>query len=545
LVDGMSAGPEQGGAVKAALWAFIGLIVVENVLWRASGWLGCRTTIAVGRDIRLDLFSHLSGHSMRFFSERFGGALGHRVTGTAGRFGALVNTMVWRIAPPCVEFLGALIVFTTVNGYMALAMTAFVVMVTIGLAITGERSQPLHQDYANKAGEAGGDIVDVVSNIWTVKAFSAVGLERNRLKGTFDREADAQARSWMHMERTRVAHDVLLSLMAAAMLTWAVTLWTESMITSGDVVVMSALTFRILHGSRDLALSWVDIVQHMSFIRETLAEIGKPHEVADAPLATELPVIRGEIALKNVSFGYSGGPTIIKEFSLDIPQGLKVGIVGPSGAGKSTLLCLIQRLHDVERGDILIDGRSVKSVTQDSLRSALGVVPQDVALFHRSVMENIRVARPRASDEEVRAAARAAHCDGFISELQHGYDTFVGERGTKLSGGQRQRIGIARVFLKDPPIVLLDEATSSLDTATEQEIQRELSSLMEGRTVLAVAHRFSTISEFDRIVVIEDGRIVEDGAPVELLKSSRGIYTAMWQRQAIWSADTSRELVET
>ena len=214
-----------------------------------------------------------------------------------------------------------------------------------------------------------------------------------------------------------------------------------------------------------------------------------------------------------------------------VPACQTVGIVGPSGAGKSTLLHLLQRLYDPDEGEVLIDDQPVAGVAQDSLRAALAVVPQEVSLLHRSVMENIRFARPGASDEEVHAAARAAGCDSFVRRLAQGYDTLVGERGTKLSGGQRQRIGIARAFLKDAPIIVLDEATSALDTASELEIQRALARLVRGRTVVAVAHRLSTLSSFDRILVVDEGRIVEDGTADELRRRG-GLFAAMWRLQA-------------
>ena len=234
---------------------------------------------------------------------------------------------------------------------------------------------------------------------------------------------------------------------------------------------------------------------------------------------------------RDVSFSYGSGRGAIRGVDLQIPPGQKVGIVGPSGAGKSTLVHLLQRLHDVQGGEVLIDGQPVAAVTQDSLRAALAVVPQDIVLFHRSVRENIRFARPEATDAEVYAAAQAAFCDGFIRALPEGYDTMVGERGAKLSGGQRQRIGIARAFLKDAPIVVLDEATSALDTASELEIQRSIVRLMRGRTVIAVAHRLSTLVGFDRIVVMQDGQVVEDGTAAELRRRG-GLFDRMWRLQA-------------
>jgi ATP-binding cassette subfamily B protein len=280
-----------------------------------------------------------------------------------------------------------------------------------------------------------------------------------------------------------------------------------------------------------MALSLVDMVQQFGYIDETLRVIGQPQSVCDGPNAPDLKSRGGTIEFRDVSFAYGGGRDAVHDIDLRIPAGQKIGIVGPSGAGKSTLIHILQRLYDVQKGEIVIDGQSIRSVTQDSLRTALSVVPQEISLFHRTVMENIRFGRPDATDEEVFAAARAAYCDGFVRSLPDGYETVVGERGMKLSGGQRQRIGIARAFLKDAPIIILDEATSALDTESEMEVQKALVRLMRDRTVIAVAHRLSTLTAFDRIIVMMGGRIVEDGTAMDL-RQQRGLFDRMWRLQA-------------
>lgn len=536
LVDAMS-GVGWGQAYKGhgaawiALGGFLGLIAIESVMWRISGILGCRATVRVGVDVRLDLFDYLSTQSMRFFADNMAGSLGQRITATSGNFGALIHTVVWRISPPTIDFFGALIVFTTVDWRMALALAVFVSLVTTGLILFGQRGRPLHRNFADRAGTAAGEMVDVISNMWAVKAFSARGREGNRLATLFRREANAQVASWMYTEKTRVIHDVALCLMAGTMLVWAVYSWSVGRITPGDVVVVSALTFRILHGSRDLALAMVDGVQQFGFIEETLRVVGQPRSVVDAPNARPLQVEGGAIELRSVGFSYGRKGVALHDMTLTIPAGQKLGVVGPSGAGKSTLIQLLQRLHDPQSGEIRIDGQPITEVTQDSLRAAIAVVPQDTTLFHRTILENIRFGRPNATDEEVYAAAKAAFCDDFIRALPDGYLTRVGERGVKLSGGQRQRIGIARAFLKNAPILILDEATSALDTESEMEIQRALTKLMHGRTVIALAHRLSTLSAFDRIIVLNKGHIVEDGSIGELRRRG-GLFDRMWKLQS-------------
>jgi ATP-binding cassette subfamily B protein len=319
-------------------------------------------------------------------------------------------------------------------------------------------------------------------------------------------------------------------LMAGGMLTWAILLWRQGSVTTGDVVIVSALTFRILHGSRDLALALVGTAQQFGVINECLNVIAQPHEVKDPEHNGKLHAALGNIRFENVDYTYPDGRQVFRNFNLDIPAGQKIGLVGPSGAGKSTLISLIQRLDDVQAGRILIDSQPITEVTQDSLRARIAVVPQDIALFHRSVLENIRYGRPEATDKDVYKAARDAYCDDFIRELPQGYDTIVGERGVRLSGGQRQRLGIARAFLKNAPILILDEATSALDTQSEREIQMALAELMRGRTVVAIAHRLSTVASFDRIVVLVDGRIAEDGPP-SILREEGGVFGDLWRLQ--------------
>jgi ATP-binding cassette subfamily B protein len=526
------AGPkESNGSAWTILALFIGLIAVESILWRATGWLVCRTTVGIGVDMRLDLFDYLNGQPMRYFAENLAGSLGQRITSTAGNFGALTNTVVWRVLPPSIDFVGALVVFALVDGRMMAALALFVVLATGGLILFGERGRDRHRVYASYANSVGGGLIDVISNMWAVKAFSARSREWDRLSGDFKIEAAAQRASMMYSEKARLIHDVSLWAMAGLMLSWCLRLWSGGWITPGDVVVVSTLTFRILHGSREMALSLVDMVQQFGYIDDTLRVIGQPQSVVDIPGARDLKHRGGSVEFRDVSFAYGDGRDAVHGIRLKISAGEKIGIVGPSGAGKSTLVHLLQRLYDVQGGEILIDGQSIQTVTQDSLRMALAVVPQEITLFHRSVMENIRFGRPDATDEEVLAAARAANCDGFVRLMPRGYDMIVGERGMKLSGGQRQRIGIARAFLKDAPIIILDEATSALDTESEMQIQRSLARLMRGRTVIAVAHRLSTLTTFDRIVVMMGGRIVEDGTAADLRRQG-GLFGRMWQLQA-------------
>jgi len=531
LVDAMAQGTADRASANVwwPLGLFIGLIVTENVFWRLGGWLGCRTVVASVVDIRVDLFKHLTGHPMRYFTEHFAGSLGNRISALGAAAGSIYGGLAWKIVPPIVDFLGAVVVLFTVGWQMAVALIVFVAIVAALITGFGIRGRAKHQRFAAQSARVGGELVDAVSNVWTIKAFSARDREAERLAHEIGYEARAQRRSWMYLEKARVMHDICLSVMAGGMLIWAIQLWIGGSVTAGDVVLVSALTFRILHGSRDLALALVDATQQLGAIDDTLRIIVQPHGLEDTD--TQLMLAEGDITFERIRFAYPGRGVVFEDLDLHIPAGQKVGVVGSSGAGKSTLINLIQRLDDVQSGRILIDGQDIRSVSQDSLREKIAVVPQETALFNRSIRENIRYGRPDASDEEVVAAARSAFCDGFIRELPQGYDTLVGERGVMLSGGQRQRLGIARAFLKDAPILILDEATSALDTQFEAEIQAALNNLVHNRTVVAVAHRLSTLSSFDRIIVLRDGRIVEDGPPQEL-RSRGGEFDALWRMQA-------------
>jgi ATP-binding cassette subfamily B protein len=529
LVDAMTA---DTGAVWMALVLFTSVIGVEQVLWRLGGLAGSRAWVAVGVDMRLDLFSYLSGHAHRYFQDQFAGALANRISATATAAQAIEAALAWNIMPPCAAILCAIAILLTVQWPIAAVLTAAVGVVAGALIYFGRRGQPLHQAYADHFSATGGEIVDLVSNAWVVKAFSTIGRERRRLASRLGIEAQAHRQSLVYLERLRLGHGLTVWLLTAGMLGWAIALWTAGRASAGDVVVISALSFTVLHCSRDLALALFNLALHYGQIADALHAIAVPHEIPDAPHAPALLRHTGTIGFEGVSFAYGGGPRVLETIALRVPAGQKLGIVGPSGVGKSTLLALVQRLYEPQHGRILIDGQDIVGVTQDSLRAAMAVVPQEISLFHRSVLENIRYGCPDAGDDRVIADAKAACCHGFVQALPDGYDTVVGERGLKLSGGQRQRIGIARAILKDAPIVLLDEATSALDSESELEVQRALAELMRGRTVLAVAHRLSTLAAFDRIVVIKDGRIIEDGAPAELRKR-QGFFSAAWARQGV------------
>jgi ATP-binding cassette, subfamily B, bacterial len=530
LVDVLGIHHPAAYKLWTAVAVLLALVAGDNMLWRLAGWVSTYAFVAVGGDIRLDLFNHLSGQGTRYFVERLPGALAGRITAAANAAWTIENALTWTTIPPGTAVIGSILVLGTINWHLTAVLMVVVAGLGVSIARLASHGSHLHQSFAGHAAHVSGDLADIVSNIGLVRAFGAERREQDRLSSKIQDEMQAQRASLRSLEVLRLLHAVSVFIVTAGVLVWSVELWRRGKISTGDVVLTTTLGFTVLHASRDFAMALVDMVQQFAKLGEAVQELGLPHEMQDAADARPLVVRGGAIQFEHVSFRYPSGQQVLKDFNLEVPAGQKVGLVGRSGAGKSTIIALLQRLYDPDSGAVLIDGQNIAHVTQESQRASIAVVQQEISLFHRSLLENLRYGRPDASDEEVFRAVEAAHCTEFINSLPQGFDTMVGERGMKLSGGQRQRLAIARAFLMDAPIVVLDEATSSLDTESEQSIQEALSRLFKGRTVIAIAHRLSTLDAFDRIVVLERGRIVEDGAPRRLLQT-RGLYSRMYGRQ--------------
>ncbi|HYB70062.1 MAG TPA: ABC transporter ATP-binding protein [Candidatus Bathyarchaeia archaeon] len=530
LVDRLAGRP----GAQAHIWGAFGVLVVliagDILLWRVAGVISSFAFVGVTGDVRRDLFRYLTGHAPSYFLDRLPGALTSRITATANAVFTLETMTMWNVLPPCLATLTAVALLSTVNVVMTLVMATVAVVVACALFRLAAKGEPLHRGFADHAAAVDGEMIDIVGNMPLVRAFGGLGREQRRFEAVIGREMTARRRSLLYIERVRLTHAVTTIAFTVALLAWAIVLWQRGEASTGDVVLVTTLGFTILYATRDLAVALVDVTQHRARLAEALATILVPYTLRDHAAAAPLDDRRGSVAFEGVQFRYPGGHAVFTSFALRIPAGQRVGLVGASGAGKSTLLALLQRFYDVQGGRVLIDGRDITRITQDSLREAIAVVPQDVSLFHRSVLENIRYGRPEASDSEVLEAAEAAQCRDFIEALPQGINTIVGDRGIKLSGGQRQRLAIARALVKDAPILLLDEATSELDIDSEEAIRIALERLMRGRTVIAVAHRLSTLRDFDRIVVLRAGRIVQDGPPDELLRGP-GAYRELVQRE--------------
>jgi ATP-binding cassette subfamily B protein len=531
LVDVLST-RDTGGAWRA-YGLLTGFVIADNTSWRVGGWMATHGFVAVTGDMRRDLFEHLTGHAPAYFADRQPGTLAGRITATANAIYQVENTFAWSVLPPALAVSFSIAVLGTISGTMAVVLVFTAALLGIFLARMAASGRHLHRHYASTAAAVDGELVDVINNMPLVRAFGATLRERERFASSVDNEMRARGASLRYLERLRQLHAGATALLTAGLLAWAILLWLHRSASTGDVVLVTTLGFTILHGTRDLSVALVDTVQHVARLAEALATLLLPHEMTEGSDARELAQPRGCVQFRGVTYAYPGTPyPVLRNFNLLVQPGTKLGLVGRSGSGKSTALALLQRMREVQAGRILIDSEDIAMLTDASLRAAISVVPQDVSLFYRSVLENIRYGRPDADDAAVRDAARDAGCLDFINTLPDGFDTMVGDRGTKLSGGQRQRLAIARAFLRNAPILLLDEATSSLDSESEQAVQNALQRVMQGRTVIAVAHRLATLRDFDRVVVLNRGRIVQDGAPRELERVP-GLYRELLSRQAM------------
>lgn len=486
--------------------------------------------------IRWQAHWHVVRQSWAFFQNDFAGRISNRVMQTGASVRSTLTatiTTVWYIM---VYGASAVALTARVDLWLAVPVLLWFAAYAVLLVYFVPRMRERSKASSIARSTLMGRIVDSYTNILTVKLFARARDEDRYVRDAVDDHVDYFLASQRLLTVFGALLDALNALLIAGGGALALLLWRHGEVEVGAIAMVLPLTLQLTNMSRQIASRITDIFEDIGVVQEGMLTIAQPLQLPDPVDARPLAVRAGRIEFKNVSFGYGREAGVLKNFNLTIHPGEKIGLVGRSGAGKSTVVNLLLRFFPLEDGAILIDGQDISGLSQESLRAQISVVTQDTSLLHRSIGENIRYGRPQASDEEVVRAAKLAHAHDFIGELQdwqdrRGYEAHVGERGVKLSGGQRQRIAIARVILKDAPVLVFDEATSALDSEVEAAIQSSLGTLMQGKTVIAIAHRLSTIAKMDRLVVLEHGRIIEQGSHHALIEKD-GHYAALWRRQA-------------
>jgi ATP-binding cassette, subfamily B, heavy metal transporter len=483
------------------------------------------------RRLTENVFAHLHALSLRFHLERKTGGVTKIIERGTKSIDTMLYFLLFNIAPTAVELLAVCIIFYIKFGPGLVAVTIGVVAlyITFTRLVTIWRTQ-LRRDMVDLDTTAYSHAVDSLLNFETVKYFNAEAREAQRFSRSVSSWAQAAVKSENSLALLNVGQALLTNAMMAGAMGYTVWGWSEGMFTVGDVVLVNALLMQLFRPLDFLGTVYRTIQQGLIDMEAMFDLIDTPAEIVDAENAPALTVPHGAVQFENVDFGYDADRQILHGLNLDVPAGTKLAIVGPSGAGKSTIARLLFRFYDVTSGRIMIDRQDIAKVRQDSLRAAIGIVPQDTVLFNDTIGYNIAYGRDGASQADIEAAAKGAAIHDFIMSLEHGYQTRVGERGLKLSGGEKQRVAVARALLKDPPILILDEATSALDSRTEAEIQATLERAEQGRTTIIIAHRLSTIVDADEIVVLEQGQIAERGSHAALI-AKQGLYAEMWARQ--------------
>jgi len=527
LVDALALKDE---AMWRYAFTYVGIFALSTLCWRSSGYLGMLWHTNARSESAVVLYDYLSKHSSHYFSNRFAGSLATKVTNASNGINHMLGKVLWDFLPTILRLLLSIIIAWLAKPLLAAILGAWAIGFLILNAILVKKKAVLSKHSAEAYTRLKGQMVDILTNIRVVHQFARRPEEVERVEGFVGNFKHKVIKSWRYSEHVLVLNNGLQIILMGIMMFFALHLLQQDALSIGEVVMVIQLTWGILDSLLFIGSSMNSMMESYGEVQEALDVILHEHEVVDAKTAEPLEVAQGAIKLENVTFEYEPGRPIFKNFSLEIPAGQKVGLVGESGAGKSTLTQLLLRMYDVQEGTIYVDGKDISVHNLAGLRKSISFVPQMSHLFHRSIKDNILYGDPSSPEEEVILAAKRARAHEFIEGLSEGYDTLVGERGVKLSGGQAQRVSIARSMLKNAPILILDEATSSLDSESERQVQDALLELIENKTVIAIAHRLSTLLAMDRILVLEDGKIVEDGTHSQLLEIG-GTYARLWKHQ--------------
>lgn len=525
------AGEAMAQALIAVLTLMIGLSAIRWATFRAASFLNTYFQPRIIADLEQESFSYLLDHSYRFFSNNFAGALVRKIHRLGRSFETIADQVEFRLLPILIASIGTIIIFYFRSPFVALALASWLAIFIAVNIVIARWKMKYDTERARLDTESGGVLADAISNAMTIQQYVGHEAEVGRFREVNERWRRMMTFTWNLGDLSEAIQAGLMIALEGATMYFAIKFFSAGKLTVGDFALIQTALIGLFGKMWDFGRVIRHTYEGFADAKEMVEILETPHEVRDKPTAKKLKVKQGKIEFHDVSFSYNMTRPVLRNLSITAAPREKLAFVGPSGAGKSTVIKLLLRLFDVTSGKIFIDGQKVADVTQESLRTNIALVPQDPLLFHRSVMENIRYGRRGASDKEVIAASKKARCHDFILQLPNGYDTMVGERGVKLSGGERQRVSIARAILKNAPILVLDEATSSLDSESEAMIQEALQSLMKNKTVIVIAHRLSTIMQMDRIVVIEKGSVTDSGTHMELLARG-GTYRTLWNIQA-------------
>ena len=520
------------------LWTLIALYSVSGLWSSVIGWrlvlyLAWTFETAMQRDLYAQCFSKLTNQTLFFHSNKFGGSLVSQTNKLVGAVESFWDTIIWSVLPLVVSLVGSIIVLSTLLWQYALFLLIFSIVFSLVVYYGSKPMAKLTKKEAKASNKLNGQLADVISNVLAVKSSGAEATEQKFFAKTVSSWRNSSLDVMRGFLKVSTIYSSINMVIKIGAIAFAVYAAQNNLVSVASVYLIITYTGSVAHelwNMNGIMRNYNRIIGNANDMVEILQTPTTLIDKSDL----KLKVTNGEISMDKITFTHDEGQgdTLFHDFSLDIKPGEKIGLVGASGSGKTTLTKLLLRFADIDSGKITIDGQDISEVTQASLRAKIAYVPQEPLLFHRSVRENIAYGRPDATDAKIEEAAKKAGAYDFIVGLKDGFDTMVGERGTKLSGGQRQRVAIARAILKNAPILVLDEATSALDSESEALIQKSLETLMENRTSIVIAHRLSTIAKLDRIIVLKDGKIVEDGSHDELINKKRGVYAKLWARQS-------------
>jgi len=506
--------------------------IIHWAIWRAISLVNNYFQPRVMSDLLNTCYEYIHGHSYNYFNNSFVGSLVTKIRRYQKSFEDVADQVSFNMGRTFLNIFFILTVLFYQHWQLGLAVLVWCVIFVAFAYLFSRFKLKYDIRRADMDTKTTAHLADTITNNLNLKLFTSSQREITSFKEITDKLFKIRKLTWDLAVYSEMFQGGFMVLLEFGVIYMSIKLWQKGQLTIGDFALIQAYLLQIFDKLWDLGRYIRGTYESLADADEMTAILETKHEIVDVPNASLLKAPHGAIDFQSVVFNYNTNRNILDNFNLSIQAGKRIAFIGPSGGGKSTIVKLLFRFHDIQEGRILIDGQDISQATQESLREHLALVPQEPILFHRSLMENIRYARPEASDEEVKEAAKLAHCHEFISQFPDTYNTLVGERGVKLSGGERQRVAIARAILKNAPILVLDEATSSLDSESEHYIQEALKTLMKGRTTIVVAHRLSTIMQMDRIVVIENGKIKEQGKHEELLKVEQGLYQKLWGIQA-------------